>query len=110
MEKLIPADTVDADGNVWEAVGENIRNGAREYYELEVKKIVDIMFPVGSIVCGENTFIMSVGTWKMLDEQSGKPIISGSKLESGNYTASKTFEQSTSDTNYTVLRLFKRIM
>jgi hypothetical protein len=49
MKKLIPANTVDANGNVWETVGENIRSGAKECSEDNVKEIVDIIFPIGSI-------------------------------------------------------------
>lgn len=66
MKKLIPADTVDANGNVWETTGENIRCGAKEFSENSVKEIVDILFPVGCVFCGENEFILSVGTWEKL--------------------------------------------
>lgn len=62
MKKLIPADTVGAAGNVWE----NIRRGAKETSIDAVKEIVDVLFPVGSIYCGENTFLLSVGTWERL--------------------------------------------
>lgn len=31
MKKLIPADTVDIEGTVWETIGENIRHGANEH-------------------------------------------------------------------------------
>ena len=54
MKKLIPADTVDAKGNVWETTGENIRCGAKEFSDNDVKAIVNILFPVGSVYCGES--------------------------------------------------------
>lgn len=66
MKRLIPADTVDAEGNVWETVGENIRRGAKEFPENSMKAIADILFPVGSVYCGENPYILSVGKWKLL--------------------------------------------
>lgn len=66
MKKLIPADTVDAAGNVWETTGENIRRGAREFSEDSVTEIADILFPVGSIYCGENPYVLSIGTWSQI--------------------------------------------
>ena len=78
MKKLIPADTVDLDGNVWETTGENIRHGVKGFYESEVKAIIDIMFPVGSVYCGENAFVLSVGTWSLISEQA-KQFIAAKK-------------------------------
>lgn len=48
MKKLIPADTVDAAGNVLETTGENIRRRAKEFSEDIIKAIVDILLPVGT--------------------------------------------------------------
>ena len=36
MKKLIPADTVDIDGTVWETIGENIRHGAKEFSNTDI--------------------------------------------------------------------------
>lgn len=66
MKKLIPADTVDAEGNVWETVGENIRKGAKEFSVNDVKTIVDILFPINSVYVGENSMVLNVGEWKLL--------------------------------------------
>lgn len=83
MKKLIPADTVDAAGFVWETTGENIRRGAKEFSEDIVKNIVDALFPVGSVYCGENSTILSIGTWNRMS-LDGIPIISTAVTESGN--------------------------
>ena len=66
MKKLIPADTVDAEGNVWETVGENLRKGAKEFSVNDVKTIVDILFPINSVYVGENSIILTVGNWDLL--------------------------------------------
>lgn len=75
MKKLIPADTVDAAGDVWETTGENIRKGAKELSENDLKAIVNILFPIGSIYCGENSFITQVGTWEVIKTDGGLPLI-----------------------------------
>lgn len=87
MKKLIPADTVDAAGNVWETTGENIRKGAREYSADEVKAIVNIMFPIGSLYCGENNYVLSVGTWETLKDGNFKPLLLSAEKMSGTRTA-----------------------
>lgn len=66
MERLIPADTVDAEGTVWETTGENIRNGAKNFSERDARMLVDILYPVGSFYLGDNEFITSVGEWEKL--------------------------------------------
>lgn len=52
-----PADTVDADGKVWDTVGENIRHGAKDgLNEILIKfrhDTLDAMFPIGYIFIGQ---------------------------------------------------------
>lgn len=85
MKKLIPADTVDAEGTVWETIGENIRNGAKAFSENDVKAIIDIMFPIGSWIAGNNSLILSVGKW-VVSTHPGSALISGSATtETGEY-------------------------
>ena len=52
-----PADTVDANGKVWETVGENIRHGAKDGLEDILIKFrhdtLDAMFPVGYVMVGQ---------------------------------------------------------
>lgn len=107
MRKLIPADTVDAAGNVWETVGENIRNGDNGVSENTAKAIVDILFPVGSVYCGESSFILSVGTWNKITSNIGKPIALGSESITGS-TVTFTIG-GTTDVKQTVLRMWKRV-
>lgn len=109
MEKLIPADTVDAKGNVWKTTGENIRNGAKDFSEDDIKAIVDILFPVGSIFFGENAFVLSVGTWDMVSKNvAGTVLVSG---DEGTVTGSVTkFERfGVSDGDVTFVRFWKRV-
>lgn len=109
MKKLIPADTVDSEGNVWETTGENIRRGVKEYSESDIKAIVDVLFPVGSVFAGENNFILSVGKWEQIIANSGRAIILGENAVSGSSTRLKAFTVDTAETRYTILRLFKRV-
>lgn len=74
MKKLIPADTVDSKGVVWETTGENIRNGAKEFSENDIQAIADILFPVGSVYCGENAFILSTGKWENITKTVSFPV------------------------------------
>lgn len=107
MRQLIPADTVDAAGNVWETTGENIRNGEKTFSENDVKSIVDILFPIGSIYCGENSFILSVGKWNKITANVGAPIALGSESATG---ATVTFAVGgTTVVNQTTLRMWKRV-
>lgn len=108
MKKLIPADTVDAKGNVWETTGENIRNGAKEFSEDDVKSIIGILFPVGSIYCGENSLIMSVGRWERLS-LNGIPIISTSTITSGNSVFSEYIAKQETAIQGMSLRMWKRV-
>lgn len=109
MNKLIPVDTVDADGNVFETTGENIRRGAKEFPESDIKAIVNILFPVGSLYCGENAFILSVGKWTQISQNSGKAILlGGSILSGGTITTKKIMHSDTETERYTVLRIFRR--
>lgn len=109
MQKLILADTVDAAGNVWKTTGENIRRGKKEFSTNDAKEIVDILFPVGSVYCGENSFILSVGVWKLLVENAGRVIRSGSNLATGSSYKSDTILIDSASTDYYVsLRMYKR--
>lgn len=107
MKKLISADTVDAKGNVWETVGENIRGGAKEFSENDVKAIANILFPVGSVYSGENTFILTTGKWELLPG-AGLGIIAG-----GANTVTGAFQQPGAERsttgNVVLLRLWKRV-
>ena len=107
MKKLIPADTVDAAGNVWETTGDNIRNGVREISERDVKMFVNAMFPVGSIYCGENSFILSVGTWNKIIAHAGAPIALGSETVTGNTLSFNA--GGTTAVSLTSLRMWKRV-
>lgn len=106
MKKLIPADTVDAKGNVWETTGENIRNGAKEFSEDSVKEIVDILFPVGSVYCGENSFVLSVGSWELITQQ-GLYILSGGKTEKTGDRTTGTFKGADTGSSY-YIRMWRR--
>lgn len=109
MKKLIPPDTVDAAGNVWETTGENIRRGKKEFSTNDAKEIVDILFPVGSVYCGENSFILSVGVWTLLRENAGRIVRSGNTIETGSsYKEEKILLDSTSTDHYVSLRMYKR--
>lgn len=108
MKKLIPADTVDLAGNVWETIGENIRHGVKDFYESEVKAIIDIMFPVGSVYCGENAFVLSVGTWRIVSEQA-KQLIAAKSASSGTTITATIPSGNLAQTSVYALRLWKRI-
>lgn len=107
MRQLIPADTIDADGNVWETVGENIRRGAKEFSESTAKALVDILFPVGSVYCGENEFILSVGKWNMFTQGAGKSIVLATTSMSGSVAQRELYGTAKADT--VSLRLWKRV-
>lgn len=110
MEKLIPADTVDSAGNVWETVGENIRNGAKKFSESSVKAIVDILFPVGSVYCGENAFILSVGKWELIVNGVGKFVQLGKTYNTGEvYIAPAYIAKEGAVDTYVVLRMRRRV-
>lgn len=106
MKKLIPADTIDANGTVWETTGENIRNGAKEFSENNVMVIVDILFPIGSVYCGENSFVLSVGSWELITNQ-GLYILSGGKTEKTGDRASGTCKGTEAGASY-YIRMWKR--
>lgn len=107
-KKLIQADTVDAKGNVWKTTGENIRNGAKEFSKYDVISIIDILFPVGSIYCGENSLITSVGRWERVS-LNGLPIISTSTIVSGNSTLSEYIAKQETALQGLSLRMWKRV-
>lgn len=109
MTKLIPADTIDAEGNVWETTGENIRRGKKEFSTNDAKEIVDILFPVGSVYCGENSFILSVGVWVLLVENAGRIIRSGNTIATGSSYTSEAIQADSASTDYYVsLRMYRR--
>lgn len=109
MKKLIPADTVDAAGNVWETTGENIRNGVREVSERDVKLLVNVLFPVGSLYCGENSFILNVGKWEIIAREQ-RPIVMSTRTSSGESISSSyvnPVQQASSPA--VALRMWKRV-
>lgn len=109
MKKLIPADTVYAAGKAWETTGENIRRGAKETSIDSMKAIVDVLFPVGSVYCGENSFILSVGVWELLQENAGRIIRSGKSIVTGSsYISDKIMIDNTATDYYVSLRMYKR--
>lgn len=107
MKKLIPADTVDSEGTVWETIGENIRRGSKEYTENSIKAIVDIIFPVGSVYCGENSFILSVGKWDQITNNSGRSIALGASAQTGSNITVTVGGDST--VTQTAMRMWKRV-
>ena len=107
MKKLIPADTVDAKGAVWETTGENIRNGAKEFSKTDIETIANLLFPVGSVYCGENSFILSVGKWNQITENSAQPLVLGTTSISG--TAANFAISGNSDGHQTIVRMWKRV-
>ena len=110
MKKLIPADTVDVNGTVWSTIGENIRYGAKELPDDSAKEIVNILFPVGSVYCGENAFVLSVGKWNLLNDGLGHFVQLGGKLLSGStYSAPAYVEKEGSTNSYVVIRMWKRV-
>lgn len=109
MKKLIPADTVDAAGNVWETTGENIRRGAKETSIDSMKAIVDVLFPVGSVLCGENAFIISVGKWEQIRNVPGKPYVQGANTSSGSLITHAIYTTGEGSDLYPSLRMFRRI-
>lgn len=109
MKRLVPADTVDAAGNVWETTGENIRNGVREISERDVKMFVNVMFPVGSVYCGESSFILSVGKWEQIKTNGRKPLILAGQNLSGDTVINQEYELTATTSPYTAVRMYKRI-
>ena len=110
MKRLIPADTVDAEGTVWPTIGENIRNGAKSFSERDARAIVDILFPIGSIFCGDNVFILSIGEWKQFTIPAGSVIRLGVNAMSGTISSlSKITESSSEKGQYISVRLWKRV-
>lgn len=94
---------------MWETTGENIRRGKKELSTNDAKELVDILFPVGSVYCGENSFILSVGTWRLLEENSGRVIRSGNNIETGSsYKSDMVLTDSASTDYYVSLRMYKR--
>lgn len=110
MKKLIPADTVDAKGNVWETVGENIRNGANEFSDDDLRLLVNILFPVGSVYCGENAFILSVGKWERPEAGKTLPVTYSADVLSSSLTRSSFVVGKQETHELTIsLRMWKRV-
>lgn len=106
---MIPADTVDAAGNVWETTGENIRHGERNFSTAELKSIIDYIFPIGAIFCGESSPILSVGKWEMITILPGALIRLGTSIPSGQrMTAVKMQEIEGETVQYVSLRMYQR--
>lgn len=109
MEKLIPADTVGANGTVWKTTGENIRRGSKEFSEDTVKEIVDILFPVGSVYCGENTFILSVGTWNIITSAVSLPVYVASSVKTGERAQGRIAPLPETYSDVASIRMWKRV-
>lgn len=107
MRQLIPADTVDANGIAWETAGENIRKGAKEFSANDVKSIIDTMFPVGSIFCGENSLLFSVGEWKLLTGFGSYVLSGGTDEVTGDIKNGSI--QGTEAGHAFILRMWKRV-
>lgn len=109
MKKLIPADTVDAAGNAWKTVGENIRNGAKDFSDDTMKEIANILFPVGSVYCGENTFILSVGKWNLITSVVSLPLYCESSVMTGEKTQGRVATPPETYSNVAAMRMWKRV-
>lgn len=109
MKKLIPADTVDAAGNVWETVGENIRGGTKEFSEDSIKEIANILFPVGSVYCGENAFVFSVGKWSQLTDIVSYPVYVASSVTTGEKASARVAAPPEAYSTVAAIRMWKRI-
>lgn len=109
MKKLIPADTVDANGTVWETTGENIRNGEKRFSENEIKAILDIIFPVGSVYCGDNPFILSVGKWNQIKSAEWNILYLGGDSPTGTSVNTPGYTRSDNMVLGTVVRIWKRV-
>lgn len=95
---------------MWETTGENIRRRSKEFSEDTIKEIVDILFPVGSIYCGENAFILSVGKWTQISQNGGRALVLGSTVASGNSIEThKIMISDTETARYTTLRMYRRV-
>lgn len=110
MERLIPADTIDAEGNVWQTTGENIRNGAKHYSNHDLKTLVNLLFPVGSIYLGDNTVITSVGKWEPISSGNTLPLILVYNSISGIRTKSDFVVPAQTEKAYGIsVRIWKRV-
>lgn len=109
MKKLIPADTVDANGVVWETTGENIRNGAKEFSENDIKAIVDIIYPVGTVYCGDNPFVLSVGQWNQIKSPDWNVLYLGGESPTGTSVNTPGYTISGNTAVGVVVRIWKRV-
>lgn len=109
MKTLIPADTVDEAGNVWETTGENISRGSKEFSEDNIKKIADILFPVGSVYCGENTFIVSVGKWNPITSVVSLPVYVASTVMTGGRAQGRVAPPPETYSDVAAIRMWKRV-
>lgn len=106
---LIPANTVDAAGNVWDTIGENIRSGERNFSVNDARKIVDILFPVGSVYCGENNFILSIGKWNPISESDWTLVYLGVGTPTGSFFSVAPACGTSSTAKAISLRMWKRV-
>lgn len=109
MKKLIPADTVDANGTVWETVRENIRMGEKEFSDDTIKEITNILFPVGSVYCGENTFILSVGKWDPVTSVVSLPVYVASTVRTGERAQGRATPPPETYSDVASIRMWKRV-
>ena len=90
----------------WERM-ENCRGGAKEFSEYNVKEIVDIIFPIGSIFIGENAFILSVGTWEPVPHSNDIPLHGSIDAPTGNVR--RWSMKGTETANSMTVRLWRRV-
>lgn len=110
MKKLIPADTVDAKGTVWETTGENIRHGAKSFSDNDMKAIVDILFPIGSVFCGESSFILTVGIWQQIKAPVASLFRLGVQIKTGETFNNTNINPDAGVTGEVIsIRLWKRV-
>lgn len=110
MRDFIPADTVDANGKVWDTVGENIRSGEKDFSANDIKAIADLLFPVGSVYCGENPLVLSIGTWDPVLDAVNLIKLGSKTIPSGGYSQGKAVLFSeTEKAPYINIRMWKRV-
>lgn len=114
MKKLIPADTVDSEGTAWETIGENIRNGAKNFpsssIEAIAEAIVNVLFPVGSIYCGENSYLLSIGKWEKIVTGVNRAFFESDTIVTGAISNSPYLVMQQQQNGLGVaLRIYKRI-
>lgn len=65
MQKTVYANTVNSDGKAFETIGENIRSIGSGGGSVDLKSILDILYPVGSYYVGDVPATWkTVSTWE----------------------------------------------